>query len=229
MGMNGSDDDAPAADAVLALDAPERVARVAKTPVGDAPDHRSGSERRLSRRVVSRPRARLGRPPHLTSALQEKLVAAVRAVGWINPAARQCGIPEPVVREWLARGRGQHTRPRTPQFAAFAAEVDAAQAEWEASKLALIDMAARTKTECWNAAAWALERHAPERYGRRTAVEHTGTITVMEVRGLLLSMIGILERYVPVERRETEFRNLLAEGRKLGGGTVVGLPPPRES
>jgi hypothetical protein len=59
-----------------------------------------------------RPPSRSDRPPAaLEAVLQETLVAAVRAVGWINPAARQCGIAEPVVREWIARGRGQHARP----------------------------------------------------------------------------------------------------------------------
>jgi hypothetical protein len=52
---------------------------------------------------------------------------------------------------------------------------------------------------------------------------------VLEVRGLLLAMIGVLERYVPVERRETELANLLAEARELGGANVLALPPPRES
>jgi hypothetical protein len=224
MGRNGVDGDAPAS-AGPAFDERESTLRCEEAPlVGDAPGSRLASERRSSLRVVPRRRPRIGRPPRLTPALQEKLVAAVRAVGWINPAARQCGIPEPVVREWLARGRGQHVRPRTAEFAAFAAEIDAAQAEWEASKLALIDTAARTKTECWNAAAWALERHAPERYGRRTAVDVSGTITVTEVRGLLIAMISVFERYVPLERREAEFANLLAEARELGGGAVISGP-----
>jgi hypothetical protein len=59
------DDDTLASEAELASDEGERGARSANPA-----------------------RARIGRPPRLTPALQEKLVAAVRAVGWINPAAR---------------------------------------------------------------------------------------------------------------------------------------------
>jgi hypothetical protein len=84
------------------------------------------------------------------------------------------------------------------------------------------------RPEHWTAAAWSLERFDPEHYGRRNRVDVSATITVAEVRGLLLAMIGVLERYVPVERRETELANLLAEARELGGGSVVALPPPRE-
>jgi hypothetical protein len=34
----------------------------------------------------------------------------------------------------------------------------------------------------------------------------------------------VMERYVPTERRETEFANLLAEARELGGGSVISGP-----
>jgi hypothetical protein len=51
-----------------------------------------------------------------------------------------------------------------------------------------------------------------------------GTITATEVRGLLIAMISVFERYVPLERREAEFANLLAEARELGGGAVISGP-----
>jgi hypothetical protein len=59
MGRNGMDDDASISDAVRACDAPERVARGEETPIGDMPGAGRGEQRPL--RVVSRPRARLGR------------------------------------------------------------------------------------------------------------------------------------------------------------------------
>jgi hypothetical protein len=227
MGWNGIDNDAPASDAVVPVDAPG-ARRDDPPPVVGADEPRPGSGRKPSLREVPRRRARMGRPPHLTPALQEKLVAAVRATGWINPAARQCGVSEPVVREWVARGRGQHVRPATRAYAAFAAAIEKAQGEWETAMLARISAAADVRPEHWTAAAWSLERFDPEHYGRRNRVDVSATITVAEVRGLLLAMIGVLERYVPVERRETELANLLAEARELGGGSVVALPPPRE-
>jgi hypothetical protein len=196
MGRNGMDDDAPASETELASDEREPEAR------SDLPRHR------------------IGRPPRLTPALQEKLVAAVRAVGWINPAARQCSIPEPVVREWIARGRGQHARPWTPEYAAFAAAIEAAQADWEASKLALIDTAARKKAECWGAAVWALERFDPEHYGRRNRVDISGTVTLVEVRALLVWVANLVERHVPAERREAELADLAALTDQLAGGAA---------
>jgi hypothetical protein len=203
MGRNGMDDDVPAPETEPASDEPEREMRSADIP-----------------------RARIGRPPRLTPALQEKLVAAVRVVGWINPAARQCGIPEPVVREWIARGRGQHSRPWTPEYAAFAAAIDAAQADWEAGKLALIDTAARTKVDCWTAAAWALERHTPERYGRRDRIDVSGTVTLVEVRALLIAVVRLVERYVPQERRAAELADLAAVAGELAGEVAHGVAAP---
>jgi hypothetical protein len=99
----------------------------------------------------------------------------------------------------------------------------------EQDRLRNIRAAGKAKPELWAADGWQLERRWPDRYGRRTAVDVSGTITFMEVRGLLLAMIGVLERYVPPERREAEFANLLAEARELGGGSVVALPTPRGS
>jgi hypothetical protein len=105
-----------------------------------------------------------------------------------------------------------------------------AQGEWERAVLARISAAADVKPEHWTAAAWSLERFDPEHYARRNRVDVGGTISIPEVRGLLVAMIDVLERYTPdAGRREVEFGNLLAQARELGGGSVVALPPPRES
>ena len=116
----------------------------------------TGWKRRTTPRSASaRPPRPAGRPTRLTPELQAQLVAAVRETGWLSPAARRCGVSETVVQEWIARGRGTHPRRlRTPAYARFADAIQKAQAEWEASKLTLIDTAARTKPECWTAAAW---------------------------------------------------------------------------
>src|SRR4029077_3718939 len=67
----------------------------------------------------------------------------------------------------------------------------------------------------------------PGHVGRKDRVDVSATITVAEVRGLLIAVIGVLERYVPVERREAEFANLLATAREFGGDQVGALPGPR--
>jgi hypothetical protein len=160
--------------------------------------------------------------------LSAQIVALVRDVGALATAARCAGVPVRVAREWLARGLGNDPdRQCTPLYADFAHAVEKARGEFVARRIRRIEQAAEGGT--WTADAWAVERIDPDTWGRKDRVDVSGTITVMEVRGLLLAMIGVLERYVPPERREAEFANLLAEARELGGGSVVALPTPRES
>jgi hypothetical protein len=169
-----------------------------------------------------------GRPPVLTPQLKDQIVALVREVGALTTAARCVGVPVSVAREWLARGLGNDPdRPRTALYAAFADGIEKARGDFVARRIRRIERVAEGGT--WTADAWAVERIDPDTWGRKDRLDVSGTITVMEVRGLLLAMIGVLERYVPPERRETEFANLLAEARELGGGSVVALPTPRES
>jgi hypothetical protein len=172
-----------------------------------------------------RPTSRIGRPPKLTPKLRAELLKAIRQCGWLSPAARRCGVSMACVKEWVERGRGMHpTRPATALYASFAADVEKAQAEWESSKLALIDDAARTKTECWTAAAWSLERFNPEAYGRRDHLDVSGTVALVQVRALLVWVASMVERYVPAERRDAELADLAAVAGELGGGATG---PPR--
>jgi hypothetical protein len=172
-----------------------------------------------------RPTSRIGRPPKLTPKLRTELVKAVRELGWLSPAARRCGVAPACVREWVARGRGADPeRPATPLYAAFAAAIERAQGEWEASKLKLIDDAARVKTECWTAAAWSLERFDPEAYGRKDRVDVSATVALVQVRNLLVWVASVVERYVPAERRDAELADLAAVAGELGGGATG---PPR--
>ena len=175
-------------------------------------------------------RRRTGRPTKLTPRLAKALVKLIAQTGRIEPAARRCEIPPTTVTDWIARGQGRHvTRGANRLYAEFAGSVEKALGQYECDQLAGIQAAGAAKPENWTARAWSLERWDPARYGRRTSVDVSGSITVTEVHGLLVAMIGILERYVPSERREAEFANLLAEARELGGGSVLTLPPPRAS
>jgi hypothetical protein len=172
-----------------------------------------------------------GRPTLLTPQLEAQLVAQVKRVGALSLAARCCGVTPAAVLDWCARGRGtnRHDRPPTPATVRFVRAIEKAQAEFQASRVELIHDAAKAKPECWTAAAWTLERLDPDTWGRRDRVDVSGQITVTEVRGLLVAMIGVMERYVPAERRETEFANLLAEARQFGGDRVDPVPLPRSA
>jgi hypothetical protein len=219
MRRDGKDNHLPTSDAGLTFQERDQV-----VSSGDPLGVDAGEPDVASEQPVSVPRTRIGRPPRLTPVLAKHLVAAVRRMGWLSPAARACGVPENVVAEWVSRGRGTHpTRPATSPYAHFAQAIEKAQADWEASKLALIDAAAQTKVDCWTAAAWQLERHAPERYGRRDRLDVGGSVTVVEVRALLMAVVQLVERYVPPERREAELADLATVAGELAGAAAGGI------
>lgn len=83
--------------------------------------------------------------------------------------------------------------PRTALYAEFATEVHRAQAEFEIERLDLITAAAKAKPENWRAAAWQLERFAPERYGRRRFVDVSDMVPLAEVRALLIAVVDLVE------------------------------------
>jgi hypothetical protein len=120
MEKNGIDDnDAPASDAVVALDAPG-ARRDDPPSVMGVDEPRPESERKPSLRGVPRRRARIGRPTRLTPRLAKALVKIIAQTGRIEPAARRCGVPHQTVNDWIERGQGRHpTRPATRPFAEF--------------------------------------------------------------------------------------------------------------
>jgi hypothetical protein len=195
----------------------------ASSPTEPLPATTDAASRAAPRARLGRHRRRLGRPTILTAELKDEIVARVREVGALATAARCAGVSVRVAREWFARGLGQDPdRPCTPLFADFAHGIEKARGDFVARRIRRIEQAAEGGT--WTADAWAVERIDPDTWGRKDRVDVSGTITFTEVRGLLVAMIGVLSRYVPTERRETEFANLLAEARKLGGGSVVSVP-----
>jgi hypothetical protein len=224
MGRNDIDTDAPASDAVLALDEPAQATWAEEAPpqVGDAIGPRPSSGHRPSPHPA--PRRRVGRPTRLTPRLAKALVKLIAQTGRIEPAARRCGIPPSTVTDWIARGRGQHmTRGPNRLNAEFAGSVEKALGQYECDQLAGIQTAAAAKPETWTARAWQLERWAPERYGRREQVNVSGTLTVVEMRALFVGMLQLMERYVPEERREAEAKNLIAVVDELAGGIGGGV------
>lgn len=114
----------------------------------------------------------MARPTDLTPELQEKIVAIVRKGNFRVVAAEACGIGESTLSEWIARGEGRDKdRPQTPEYAAFAAAIKAAEAEAEIAAMAVIESAG---LETWQAAAWYLERKFPGRWGKREKHELSG-------------------------------------------------------
>ncbi len=108
----------------------------------------------------------MARPTNLTSAVQEKIVAYLRAGAYVETAVVAAGVGKTQFYDWLKRGAaGEAT------YVAFAAAVEEAQAQSEMRDLALIGKAAETQ---WQAAAWRLERRLPQRWGRHERHEVSG-------------------------------------------------------
>jgi hypothetical protein len=94
----------------------------------------------------------------LTPEVADRIVALLSAGNYVQVAIRACGVARRTYTDWLAKGREGD-----PEFEAFAERVDRARAEGEARNVAQI---ARAAGDSWQAAAWLLERMAPERWGR---------------------------------------------------------------
>lgn len=111
----------------------------------------------------------MGRPLKLTPKVQEQICNAIRAGSYSEIAARYAGISAPTFYKWMALGDGEHAK---SPYKEFREEVESARAAAEVRNIGLIQQAANSGT--WQAAAWFLERTAPARWGRRSALEVTG-------------------------------------------------------
>ena len=155
-----------------------------------------------------------GRPSTLTPELSAQIVALVGEIGALATAARCAGVPVRVAREWVARGLGNDPdRPCTPLYAAFAHGVEKARGEFVARRIRRIERTAEQGT--WTADAWAVERVDPDTWGRRDRVEVAATVTVAHVEALVTFVVGLVERYVPAERRDSELADLAAVARSV--------------
>jgi len=75
----------------------------------------------------------------------------------------------------------------------------------------------------WTADAWAVERVDPYSWGRHDRLDVHASVALTEVRALLVWVAGLVETYVPSERRAAELDNLRAVTADLAGGAVQPL------
>jgi hypothetical protein len=104
-----------------------------------------------------------GRPTSFDERKAGTIVELLRSGNYIDVAAAYAGIARATLYNWLRQGAHR----KTPELALFATHVEQARAEAELRNVALIQKAAVTN---WQAAAWWLERTAPQRWGRRNEV-----------------------------------------------------------
>lgn len=107
---------------------------------------------------------RLGRPTALTPELAEQIVRFVRHGNYLEVAAAAAGIARSTLFDWLRRGARETRGP----YRDFSVALRVAQAETEATDLALVALAARKD---WRAAAWRLQHRFPARWGGAQAAD----------------------------------------------------------
>lgn len=105
----------------------------------------------------------VGHPSKLTTAVEARIVAVLRAGGYPEIAAQVAGISRRTFSVWIKRGDPAGDDPDDAPFRRLRERVEAAQAEGEARNVAII---ARAALDNWQAAAFLLERQHPERWAR---------------------------------------------------------------
>ena len=111
----------------------------------------------------------MGRPLKLTDEVQETICNAIKAGNYSEIAAKYAGVSSTTFYKWMALGDGDNAE---SPYREFREAVENARAIAEVRNIGLIQQAATNGT--WQAAAWYLERTAPARWGRRSALEVTG-------------------------------------------------------
>ena len=109
----------------------------------------------------------MARPTKLTPEARQRIVAAIRAGNYAEPAARSAGISAATYYRWLKRGERE---PRGT-YHDFCEEVRRAESDAEVHAVAVIRKAMPGD---WRAAAHYLERRYPDRWRRRDSLEHEG-------------------------------------------------------
>lgn len=104
----------------------------------------------------------MSRPSKLSPDVQAQIAALIRAGNTVEVAAAAAGIGQGTFYEWMARG--EKPGAANVPFRGFREAIEQARAESEAGMVARIAKAASNGS--WQAAAWLLERRAPERWAK---------------------------------------------------------------
>jgi hypothetical protein len=135
--------------------------------------------------------------PRILNATKRSEICAILAVGCSRATAAQyVGCHPDTIR---------NTAQRDPEFAAA---LEQAESRHELKHLALINKAAE-EGKYWRAAAWALERKYPGRYGRR----HPDMFTVEQVSHVLaqFAFAGVILEEVPEDGQRGRILARLSE------------------
>lgn len=107
-----------------------------------------------------------GRPTKLTPLVHQTIVTAIRAGNYANVSAGYAGISDRTYHGWITRGRKEESG----IYHEFFQAVKAAEHEAEVRAVAMVQSA---MPDNWTAAMTYLERKFPNRWGRRSRIEHS--------------------------------------------------------
>jgi transposase len=164
-----------------------------------------------------------GRPIKLTPEIEQEITKAIRAGNYIETAAAYVGINKTTLYDWMKRGARERERlEKNPKakikkseapFVEFSNAVKKALAAAEMRDVQIIAKAAESN---WQAAAWKLERRAPQRWGRKdrlqAEVEHSGEIKNTEEKN-----INITEQITVDEESKELLKQLWRRSMMVGG------------
>jgi transposase-like protein len=127
-----------------------------------------------------------GRPTKFTPDTQAAILDALKTGVGIERAAAFAGIHADSLYNWMKQGKEDEDQNVESEHRTFFERLTRARAEVHVRLAGEVRAAATSDREGdWRAAAWMLERLAPEDFGQRTLVEHehSGTVDVAHLLG----------------------------------------------
>lgn len=108
-----------------------------------------------------------GRPSKLNPVVKEKLLTAIKNGHLLKDASNFAGISYQTLCEWIRRGRGNHHRPQTREFAEFANEFEVAES---IARMKFVENWKNHFSNSWQAIAAYMAVRWPDDYGNKVRV-----------------------------------------------------------
>lgn len=114
----------------------------------------------------------------MTQSVQDEICEYLREGNYLETSAILVGVHKNTVYNWLKDGhkaltmqeQGKEISDLQRRCVSFLGAIKKAEAE--AERMALLTLSSMA-SEAWQSIAWRLERRHPDRWGRRTAIEHS--------------------------------------------------------
>lgn len=171
----------------------------------------------------------MARLTELTPALIDQIVARIRAGSYALVAARSCGVASSTWYGWLKRGRAGEA-----PYSELVDVVEKAHGDAEVKHVALVAKAAE---KTWQAAAWWLERHYPERWAsdrnlkrhqaEQTRLRNVGALPAAQIDVRSITAVDLTDPDA-VRARLAEIDRELAAGAIAPAGDDPAPPDPED-